>query len=488
MSELGRLDAVAQAELVRSGEATPLELVDAAIARIEKVDPAAQRRRVARLRARPRRGARDGEGREGIEAPVPRRAVPDEGHRRPGGRRAVSHGHEVPEARELDRARVVVLHRAAARGRLHLARPHRDAGTGAAADHRIRGDGADAQSLESRSQLGRIERRRVVGRRVGHGARSARERRRRLDPHSRLARGPRRAQADARSLLVRSRRGRALGRLLVRVRRLAQRARYRRRSSTSVAGMEPGDPYTAPPPRRPFAQEVGADPGRAADRRALRFAARRRARRSGVAARRRASRRARSKGSATTSRNRRRRPTPTPTADAPTSPASRATSRARSTRWARSSAARSSPDDVEPMTWAIAEIGRATSVAAYLAQIEFVHRFGRRMASWWQGGFDLLPHADRRRAAAAHRRVRGLEGSSAETVPARRAVRRLHLPDQPVGPARDLGAACTGARRACRSVRCWSRRSAARTCCCRSRRSSKSAVPWRDRMPGIHAS
>jgi len=37
--ELGRLDAVAQAELVRRGEATPRELVDAAIARVEKLNP-----------------------------------------------------------------------------------------------------------------------------------------------------------------------------------------------------------------------------------------------------------------------------------------------------------------------------------------------------------------------------------------------------------------------------------------------------------------
>ncbi|HSS11027.1 MAG TPA: amidase, partial [Acidimicrobiales bacterium] len=29
-----------------------------------------------------------------------------------------------------------------------------------------------------------------------------------------------------------------------------------------IAGMAPGDPYTAPPPTRPFAQEIGADPGR----------------------------------------------------------------------------------------------------------------------------------------------------------------------------------------------------------------------------------
>ncbi len=38
-AELARLDAIAQAELVRRGEVTPLELVDAAIERIEKLNP-----------------------------------------------------------------------------------------------------------------------------------------------------------------------------------------------------------------------------------------------------------------------------------------------------------------------------------------------------------------------------------------------------------------------------------------------------------------
>src|SRR5262249_32449477 len=37
--ELARLDATAQAELVRRGELLPLELVEAAIARIERVNP-----------------------------------------------------------------------------------------------------------------------------------------------------------------------------------------------------------------------------------------------------------------------------------------------------------------------------------------------------------------------------------------------------------------------------------------------------------------
>ena len=39
MNELSTMDATAQAELVRRGELTPLELVDAAIARIERINP-----------------------------------------------------------------------------------------------------------------------------------------------------------------------------------------------------------------------------------------------------------------------------------------------------------------------------------------------------------------------------------------------------------------------------------------------------------------
>lgn len=39
MTDLSRLDAVAQADLVRSGEVSPLELVDAAIERIERLNP-----------------------------------------------------------------------------------------------------------------------------------------------------------------------------------------------------------------------------------------------------------------------------------------------------------------------------------------------------------------------------------------------------------------------------------------------------------------
>jgi amidase len=48
------------------------------------------------------------------------------------------------------------------------------------------------------------------------------------------------------------------------------------------------------------------------------------------------------------------------------------------------------PGDVETLTWSLAERGRNTSAADLLATLEYVHAFGRRLATWWEGGFDLL--------------------------------------------------------------------------------------------------
>jgi amidase len=46
--------------------------------------------------------------------------------------------------------------------------------------------------------------------------------------------------------------------------------------------------------------------------------------------------------------------------------------------------------DVEPLTWALAENGRSVTAPQLLATIEYVHAFGRRLAGWWADGFDLL--------------------------------------------------------------------------------------------------
>jgi amidase len=49
------------------------------------------------------------------------------------------------------------------------------------------------------------------------------------------------------------------------------------------------------------------------------------------------------------------------------------------------------PDDVEPCTWALAELGRTHSAGDLLIAIEHTQAWSRRVASWWADeGFDLL--------------------------------------------------------------------------------------------------
>ncbi len=58
--------------------------------------------------------------------------------------------------------------------------------------------------------------------------------------------------------------------------------------------------------------------------------------------------------------------------------------------WGQKLGRLASESDLEPLTWALAERGRAASATELLATIEAVHGFGRRLASWWSDGFDLL--------------------------------------------------------------------------------------------------
>ena len=46
--------------------------------------------------------------------------------------------------------------------------------------------------------------------------------------------------------------------------------------------------------------------------------------------------------------------------------------------------------DVEPLTWALAETGWRRTACEHLATLDYVHGFGRRLAAWWEGGYDLL--------------------------------------------------------------------------------------------------
>ena len=47
-------------------------------------------------------------------------------------------------------------------------------------------------------------------------------------------------------------------------------------------------------------------------------------------------------------------------------------------------------DDVEPMTWLFYESGAAFDGGAYVTAINELHRWTRRVVSWFDGGFDLL--------------------------------------------------------------------------------------------------
>ncbi|MEW6268111.1 MAG: amidase [Thermodesulfobacteriota bacterium] len=48
------------------------------------------------------------------------------------------------------------------------------------------------------------------------------------------------------------------------------------------------------------------------------------------------------------------------------------------------------PEDVEPLTWALAEAMRERRAADFLAALQGVQAFSRRLASWWSEGFDVL--------------------------------------------------------------------------------------------------
>jgi amidase len=48
------------------------------------------------------------------------------------------------------------------------------------------------------------------------------------------------------------------------------------------------------------------------------------------------------------------------------------------------------PDDMDSDNWAITLEGRKVTGSQYLAAVETLHAWNRRMASFWSGGFDLL--------------------------------------------------------------------------------------------------
>ena len=246
-TELSRLSTRrAQADLVRTGDASPLELVDAAIARVEKLNgelnavihPLFDRARARRQRRTSRRT-------------VPRCADRRQGPRRHARGRAVPRAATAAAGRGLrrDRRRATCSQKLERAGFVIVGKTNTpEFGLMPTAEPRVAR--TDAQPVGHDAQLGRFERRFRRRGRERHGAGRARGRRRRLDPHPREHVRAVRPEAVARSRLARPRRERRLGR----TRRAPHGRRAAVRDSAAILdvlqGYMTGDYYTAPPPAR----------------------------------------------------------------------------------------------------------------------------------------------------------------------------------------------------------------------------------------------
>jgi amidase len=155
-----------------------------------------------------------------------------------------------------------------------------------------------------------------------------------------------------------------------------------------TAGAMPGDPYVAPPRARPFAAEIGKPPGR------LRIGVMRRMPRGlpldpeCLAAVDRATRLLADRGHVLEEAH----PDALDEHDSVQHYVTVVASNvARALEaWSAKVGKSIAAGDVEMLTWMLGERGRGTSAPELLATIEYVHAYGRRLAAWWDGGFDLL--------------------------------------------------------------------------------------------------
>jgi amidase len=58
--------------------------------------------------------------------------------------------------------------------------------------------------------------------------------------------------------------------------------------------------------------------------------------------------------------------------------------------WSRRTGKPIGPDDVEPYTWALAEAGRSATALDLLRGLEYTNTWVRQVARWWADGYDLL--------------------------------------------------------------------------------------------------
>ncbi|MCG8668482.1 MAG: amidase, partial [Pseudomonadales bacterium] len=158
----------------------------------------------------------------------------------------------------------------------------------------------------------------------------------------------------------------------------------------AVSGCMPGDPYAAPTPLRPYAQDVGVDPG------ALRI---------GIMAEtpagtpaldeqcKRAVESAASRLGELGHRVESSFPAPVGSFERTFevfSPLVSSWVAASLDEWGEVLGRELTQDDVEGATWALAEIGRAISAAQYVGTAKKLAAYTRDVAAWWESGFDVL--------------------------------------------------------------------------------------------------
>ena len=157
----------------------------------------------------------------------------------------------------------------------------------------------------------------------------------------------------------------------------------------AIADPMPGDPYVAPPPLRPFREEVGADPGR------LRMGLLLRAPGDAVAVHPECVTAAENAGRLLASLGHEVLESHPPALDETEfSEQFGALVSSWTARdldyWCEQTGRSITSNDVEPYTWALAEMGRAVSASGYIKATTWLQAYTRRVAQWWADGFDVL--------------------------------------------------------------------------------------------------
>jgi amidase len=156
-----------------------------------------------------------------------------------------------------------------------------------------------------------------------------------------------------------------------------------------VSGSMPGDPYCAPPSLRPYRDEVGADPGRLRIGLLTKHAGGLGAVHADcVSAANDAAKLLQSLGHHVEESH------PAALGEEELNQHFGAVVTSWTARdlayWSAQTGTHIGPNDVEPYTWQLAQMGRAVSVVDFITAEVWLQCFTRRVAQWWADGYDLL--------------------------------------------------------------------------------------------------